>query len=262
MATRTTTEKTSETSEETRDAGGLFGNATRRDFARGAFGGVAAVLIGACVDGSSEEEADLAGAEADPGFTPGGDQPITACTVYPQETQGPFYLDINLLRSDITEGKPGTPLTINLLVQSMTGCAPLANAAVDIWHADANGWYSGYPRQGDGHNVDTTGQRFLRGTQVTGSNGRVTFNTIYPGWYRGRTTHIHFKVHIGTRSATSQLYMPEEITSAVYRTGAYVARGQKDTSNARDRIARPLPPLLALTSSGGGYVGALTVSVR
>jgi protocatechuate 3,4-dioxygenase beta subunit len=255
--------KMTESPDDPRPAGGLFGNATRRDFARGAFGGAAVALLGACIGGGIDDAVDdlSADGDPDPGLAPGGDPPITACTVYPKETQGPFYLDLNLLRRNIIDGKAGTPLTINLQVLSASGCAPLASAAVDLWHADASGWYSGYAGQGDGHDVDTRGQRFLRGTQVTGSDGRVAFDTIYPGWYRGRTTHIHFKVHIGTRSATSQLYLPDATSAAVYRTGAYASRGQKDTSNAGDRIARPLPPLLALASTGNGYTGTLTVTV-
>src|SRR5258706_4099121 len=113
------------------------------------------------------------------GTSPGGGGTGGAsCTVYPEETEGPFYLNGDLVRSDITEGKPGTPFVLTIVVQSEANCAPLKNVAVDIWQCDAGGVYSGYPNQLGG--VDTTGQKFLRGTQVTGDNGTVTFQSIYP----------------------------------------------------------------------------------
>jgi len=249
---------------------GALGGTSRRDFAIGTLGGMAAVLLASCLDttGESTEEVEATGAEAPaaggaPPTSPlGGDSTITSCTVYPRETQGPFYLDLNLLRRDITDGRAGVPLTINVQVIQASSCAPIKDAAVDVWHCDALGLYSGYPGQGDNHNIDTSGQRFLRGTQVTDSAGHAAFDTVYPGWYRGRTTHIHFKVHVGTRVATSQMYFPEAITAAVYRRSPYATRGQKDTSNSGDGIAHPLPPLLALTQSGNGYVATLTITVR
>jgi protocatechuate 3,4-dioxygenase beta subunit len=216
---------------------------TRRDFGINVLGGLtAAALLGTC--GSD----DPVGPSGDAGAT---------CTVYPRETEGPFYLDLDMLRSDVTAGKPGAPLAIDIQVVGGTTCAPLPDVAVDIWHCDAGGVYSGYPNQLGG--VDTTGQTFLRGTQITDADGRVRFATIYPGWYPGRTTHIHFKVHVSsTAEATSQLYFPEEMTRAVYGTGVYVARGQKDTSNSSDSVARnDLPPLLSL----GGTIDALTATL-
>lgn len=223
---------------------------TRREFVLGAIGGVtAATLLAGCNEQNG-------GGGGDGGGGDGG-----TCTVYPQQTEGPYYLDLNQLRRDITEGKPGTPLRLVIQVVSATGCAPLKDVAVDVWHADASGVYSGYPGQPGG--VDTTGQTFLRGTQITGDDGRVQFDTIYPGWYSGRTTHIHFKVHLtSTTEATSQMYFPENVTATVYATAPYSARGQKDTSNAADSIARTnTPPLLTLTSDSAGYQATLTVTV-
>lgn len=184
-------------------------------------------------------------------------QPGT-CTLYPEQTEGPYYVDGDLVRVDVREGKPGTPLSLELLVVTGGSCAPLSNAAVDIWHCDAAGVYSGYTGQLGG--LDTRGQVFLRGTQLTGADGRVRFQTIYPGWYPGRTTHIHFKVHLsGNREVTSQLYFAEDLNREVYTTDPYAAHGQKDTSNAAD-LGRNAP-LLAVTGNGSGYTGSMTITV-
>jgi protocatechuate 3,4-dioxygenase beta subunit len=200
--------------------------------------------------------------------TPGGTKPAPApatastpgsCTLYPEQTEGPYYVDGNLVRADIREGKPGTPLTLDLQVLSANGCAPLANAAVDIWQCDAVGVYSGY--QGQLGGLDTRGAVFLRGTQLTGADGRVQFQTVYPGWYPGRTTHIHFKVHLsGNREATSQLYFAEELNREVYATAPYASHGQKDTTNTADLFARGAP-LLAVSRSGQGYAASMTITV-
>jgi len=140
-------------------------------------------------------------------------------------------------------------------------CQPLAGIAVDIWQADAEGLYSGFPNQLGG--LDTTGEVFMRGTQITDSEGRVSFSTLYPGWYPGRTTHIHFRVYpTETSEATSQLYFPEDVSAAVYRTGVYAERGPKDTSNERDLGSNGgLPPLLTMTEQDDGYLGELTIAV-
>jgi len=182
-----------------------------------------------------------------------------SCTLYPEQTEGPYYVDADLLRADLREGKPGTPLTLDLLLLNANACTPLANAAVDIWHCDAAGVYSGY--QGQLGGLDTRGAVFLRGTQLTGPDGRVQFTTVYPGWYPGRTTHIHFKVHLtGNREATSQLYFTEELNREVYGTDPYATHGQKDTSNTADAFAQGAP-LLAVTRSGQSYSASMTITV-
>jgi protocatechuate 3,4-dioxygenase beta subunit len=245
------------------DASGGSRTATRRDVIRGSLGGAAAVLLAGCLDPGAEDAAALEGLD---GLDAELEANAGTCSLYPQQMEGPFYLDLNMVRRNITDGKAGTALQFSIQVLSLSACAPIRNAPVDIWYADASGWYSGYPRQGDRGNVDTRGQRFLRGTQLTDADGKVTFDGIYPGWYRGRTTHVHVKVHpTATTQVTSQMYFPEAITSAVYRTSPYSVRGQKDTSNARDRIANTggsLPPLLAVTPSGAGYVASLVITVR
>lgn len=160
------------------------------------------------------------------------------CVITPETTEGPFYFDPALLRTDITEGRPGLPTRVRLQVVDAM-CKPLADARVDIWHCDAEGLYSGYTRQLGG--TDTTGETFMRGTQVSGADGIVEFETIYPGWYPGRTPHIHFKVFLDeTTLLTGQLFFPDEVSQQVYTTAAaYSARGgAQDTTNANDGIAR------------------------
>lgn len=186
--------------------------------------------------------------------------PTSDCTVYPEQTEGPYYLDLNSLRSDITEGRPGQALTLVLTIVRASDCTPLKDLAVDIWHCDAGGLYSGYPGQLGG--VNTTGQTFLRGTQVTDANGKVTFQTLYPGWYPGRTTHIHFKVHTSSNAeATSQFYFPEDVTSAVYATSPYSSHGQKDTSNNSDGIYQDGAPAVLSITTGTPYSASAVVGV-
>jgi protocatechuate 3,4-dioxygenase beta subunit len=217
---------------------------TRRELCQGALG--ALVVAGAC------------GGEGT--GTPDGNQP-TLCQVYRRQTEGPFYIDDDLLRSDITEGKPGARLALAMTIVRAADCAPVVGAAVDIWQCDVDGRYSGYPNQLGG--VDTTGQTFLRGTQVTDATGLAQFVTIYPGWYPGRTTHIHFKVRETGSEATSQLYFPESTTQQVYTQAPYATRGQKDTTNSADGVvAGVLPPLLVVASDGaGGFTASLQISV-
>ncbi len=226
---------------------------TRRDFGRNVLAGVAATTLvgsGAC---GSEGSAGTGGS--------GGTGGANACTVYPQQTAGPFSLDLDQLRSDITEGKSGATLRVVVQVQS-EACAPLKDLAVDLWHCDADGVYSGFAGQLGG--LDTTGQTFLRGTQVTDADGVAQFESIYPGWYPGRTTHIHFKVHTSSvTEATSQLYFPENVSAEVYATPPYAARGQKDTPNDLDGVSGgALPPLAMITGDAtAGYVATIVVTV-
>ena len=154
----------------------------------------------------------------------------TACAVTPTETVGPFPSLTDLFRSDIREGKSGTQLTLTIkVVNTNSGCAPVPNANVEIWHVDAAGNYSQYGTE--------QAQTFLRGIQTTNSNGEVTFTTIYPGWYQGRATHIHVEVTMSGRSVkVTQIAFPESITNAVYGTGAYASRGSNPMSNTSDGI--------------------------
>lgn len=162
------------------------------------------------------------------------------CSLTPTQVEGPYYIKASQVRQDISEGRAGLPMRLALTVLNARTCAPIPDAMVDIWHADAMGLYSAYTGQGDSRNVDTTGQTFLRGIQVTGADGKASFTTLYPGWYPGRSTHIHFKIHFNDQTmVTSQLYFPEATSTEVYTThSAYKARGDQDTPNASDFIRR------------------------
>jgi protocatechuate 3,4-dioxygenase beta subunit len=122
---------------------------------------------------------------------------------HPELTEGPYYIEGEQIRRNITEGKAGVPLTLRLRVVDASTCKPIKGAAVDIWHADAGGVYSGF---GGGARSRT----FLRGIQRTDANGVAVFRTIYPGWYPGRAVHIHLKVHVGGSVVhTGQLFFPD-----------------------------------------------------
>ena len=142
------------------------------------------------------------------------------CVLTPEAGEGPFYLDPKLVRSDITAGQPGAPLQLALRVVRAGDCATLANARVDVWHADALGLYSGYEQQSGVGGVSTkpaAGHRYLRGTQFTDTAGNVQFRTIFPSWYGGRTPHVHFKVFLGGNEVVaSQVFFPDEITREVF----------------------------------------------
>jgi protocatechuate 3,4-dioxygenase beta subunit len=160
------------------------------------------------------------------------------CAITPETTEGPFYFDPALERTDITEGRPGLPTKVRLQIVDER-CEPLPGARVDIWHCDALGIYSGYQRQLG--NLDTRGETFMRGTQFADADGIAEFETIYPGWYPGRTPHIHFKVFVDSATLlTGQLFFPDEVSRKVYATVApYTDRSNgPDTPNDRDGIAR------------------------
>ena len=143
-----------------------------------------------------------------------------SCVLTPDAGEGPFYLDPKLLRSDITSGQPGAPLQLALQVVRSGDCATLANARVDVWHADALGLYSGYEQQSGVGGISTrtaVGQQYLRGTQFTDMAGNVQFRTIFPSWYGGRTPHVHFKVFLGGNEVVaSQIFFPDEINKEVF----------------------------------------------
>lgn len=187
------------------------------------------------------------------------------CTLYPSQTQGPFFFDPGLARSDITEGRPGVALRLALQFLDDTGCAPVANAVVQIWHTDREGLYSGYQGQGDDRMVDTRGQTFMRGLQVTDGDGRIAIDTIYPGWYPGRVPHIHFKVFLDDQTVgTSQLYFPDDVSEAVYDTEHYAERGQSPTTLATDVLLRNTPlgsVLLDVSETETGLAAARTVGI-
>lgn len=163
-------------------------------------------------------------------------QPAPRLTV--QTTEGPYYFDPKLMRADITEGLPGIPLDVRFTVVDEIG-APFDGARVDIWHCSAQGVYSGYAGQGEDHTVNAKGKTFLRGSLIADKDGGAVFHTIYPGWYEGRTTHIHFKVLNGARAVlTSQFFLPDSLSEFLYMNLSDYKRGRlRDTLNSTDGIA-------------------------
>jgi protocatechuate 3,4-dioxygenase beta subunit len=202
---------------------------------------------------------------------------VPACVVVPQQTQGPYFVDERLNRSDIrsdpADGKnvPGLDLDLALKVMQIGAdgrCVPLVGALVDVWQCDAAGVYSDVQDARVG--FDTRGKRFLRGQQTTDGFGDVRFTTIYPGWYVGRCVHIHFKVRTpaaGGRSATeftSQLYFDEKVTDEVHAKPPYLEKGRRDTPNERDGIYRNggAQLMLALRKWPRGYAGTFALALK
>ncbi|MGW0871843.1 intradiol ring-cleavage dioxygenase [Streptomyces sp. NPDC002740] len=201
------------------------------------------------------------------------------CTLTKEMTEGPYYLDGQYVRADVTEGKAGIPLKLTLTVVDDDTCVPLSNALVEIWHSDALGEYSGFVGN-NGHSEPDDGT-FLRGGVLTNSSGVAAITTIYPGWYRGRCIHIHVKVHKnvtltsngsftgGQELHTGQLFFNETITTAVARISPYSTNTVTRTTLAQDSIydeggaASGLLTLTALGSStSSGYAGTLTLGVE
>lgn len=186
------------------------------------------------------------------------------CILTPEATEGPFYFDPNLVRSDITEGKQGAPLLLTLQIVDAKDCTAVPGARVDIWQADGLGLYSGYADQETG---STKGETFLRGTQFAGIGGEVHFTTIYPGWYPGRTPHIHFKLYVDDASViTGQMYFPEQITDRIYATTSpYRERNtERDTFNANDFIFLEqggAETILAVQEEGNTHVASLAIGI-
>lgn len=147
------------------------------------------------------------------------------CVLTPEQEEGPFYIDLAQVRQDIVENRPGVPLALALTVVDSKTCEPIGDAAVDIWHCDALGVYSGEPSEG------SQGETYLRGIQLTNGNGQAEFATIYPGQYPGRTTHIHVKVHIGGRQS-----------GGTYSGGHVAHTGQLFSSDRRDGEVFALAP--------------------
>jgi protocatechuate 3,4-dioxygenase beta subunit len=181
-----------------------------------------------------------------------------SCVLTPEQTEGPYYIAKEKLRRNITDGRPGTPLTLRLTVVDAKTCRPIKGAVVDIWHCDASGIYSGF-------GAGRASRTFMRGIQRTNAQGVATFRTVYPGWYHGRTVHIHVKVHVrGNVVHTGQLYFPDRITDAAYRKSPYTKRPNRDVRNADDMVFRNggKRSLLTLRRTGAGYVGSVRMGVR
>lgn len=191
---------------------------------------------------------------------------LPACVVRPEQTEGPYFVEEALNRSDIREGKAGVPLRLVLRVSqvSVGTCIPLESALVDIWHCDAEGVYSDVTDR----SFDTVGQTFLRGSQVTSSNGTAEFLTIYPGWYPGRAVHIHFKIRNSMNSQdyefTSQLYFDDALSDRVYTQAPYNNRRGRYQPNAGDRIYQSggQQLTLQLAEANQGYTATFDIGLE
>lgn len=227
---------------------------TRRDSLLG-LGGLAAAALGAggvlaALDGQGAEAASSGPAAVASG--------LVTCVLTPEMTEGPYYLDGDKVRRDIREGRPGTRLDLATTVVDVSTCKPINGALVDIWHCDAGGTYSGFAQEG------TDGKTFMRGIQRTNKSGLATFVTVYPGWYSGRTVHIHVQVSLGGNVLhTGQLFFPEALTDAVYKRAPYRSRPGRDTRNATDSIFRNggSKSVLKIAKNGSGYVARMTMGV-
>jgi protocatechuate 3,4-dioxygenase beta subunit len=233
--------------------------------------GTAILLVGCTSRKSSSAQAQSSVAVAASSI--GNLATLPACIVRPEQTEGPYFVDEKLNRSDIrsdpSDGsvKDGVPLKLTFRVSGISGtaCTPLAGAIVDIWHCDALGVYSDVTDR----SFNTVGKKFLRGYQVTDANGTVQFTTIYPGWYPGRTVHIHFKVRTDATSGqryefTSQLYFDDSISDRVYTQAPYASKGQRTQNNAEDGIFKDGGDqlLLKLTKNGQGYAATFDVGLQ
>ena len=197
------------------------------------------------------------------------------CVVRPEQTEGPYFIDEKLNRSDIrsdpSDGAvtPGMPLRLSFHVSRLNGasCSPLSDAIVDVWQCDALGLYSDVRDMNAG--FDTRGKKFLRGYQTTDASGVAEFLTIYPGWYPGRAVHIHFKIRSEqtlprAREFISQLYFDEAITDQVHQHAPYNSKGRRRTTNDADFIFRRGGKQLIprLTKEPHGYVAKFEIGLQ
>ncbi|MFL5827287.1 MAG: intradiol ring-cleavage dioxygenase [Thermoleophilaceae bacterium] len=218
-------------------------------------GGLLAATLGAagCASDSSKTTASTADASTGPAGVATG---AVSCVLAPEQTEGPYYVAGEKLRRNIADGRPGAALALRLSVVDASSCKAIPGATVEVWHCDAGGAYSHFNASGN----------FLRGAQKANANGVATFHTIYPGWYQGRTVHIHVKVHLGGNVVhTGQLYFSDTVTDAVYRRSPYKSRAAaRDTRNAADSIYRNggRRSTLAVRKSGSAYVGTIVMGVQ
>jgi protocatechuate 3,4-dioxygenase beta subunit len=223
------------------------------------------------------------------GKTPSGGKELKpSCVLTPEQTEGPYYVDLEMVRRDVTEDRTGVPLILRATIVHATTCKPISNAALDIWHCDAGGVYSGYTAAGSGgggmppsapptatptatpsgpppggggggHQTPTDNLTFLRGVQLSDRHGVAELRTIYPGWYQGRAIHIHVKVHVGGVvsattytgghvSHTGQLYFAEAMTEKIALLEPYVSNTTVRLTNDQDGIF-----------ANGGSSGLLTL---
>jgi protocatechuate 3,4-dioxygenase beta subunit len=211
------------------------------------------------------------------------------CILAKEGSQGPYWFDVDSIRSDIRDGRPGFTLALALRVHDVSSCSvggpltPVRDAVVEIWHCDAGGVYSGFAAaradersgtsgpsretsdgaysRGDPEARPTDGAEYLRGAQAVDPNGIVRFTTIYPGWYVGRTTHIHCKVHLDRKTVlTTQLYFDDNLTDEIYLLSPYVEHITRDTRNDTDPLYDDVG-LMTTQRSMDGCLAAVNLGV-
>ncbi len=228
-------------------------------------------------DAGGAASGDAGGVEASDGSA-SATVDASSCTLTVEQEEGPYYVPIELIRSDITDGREGLPLAITFTILNATTCLPLANAAIDVWHCDYTGVYSDEESEG------TLGETYHRGVQITNAAGQVTFKTFYPGWYNGRTVHFHLKVHVGGTAAaasgdagatyggghvshTGNVFFPQAINDAVAAIAPYVTGDTNSprTTNVEDNVwANQGGSAYVCTMSGNttsGYTATITLCV-
>ncbi len=237
-------------------------------------GGAALVLAVGCSDDDDSSTASATNTAAGSGTptatqgattaatTPAATQAATvapvSCVITPELTEGPYWVDERLLRSDIRDGQPGVPVTLTIAVSEIgDSCTPISGATVDMWHCSALGVYS---------DVSGNTETFLRGIQTTDANGQVQFTTVFPGWYSGRAIHIHFKVRMDPDASsgpefTSQFFFEEATIDTVLQASPYNQTGTPDIRNSSDNIYQE-EMLVPLTGDNtNGYTGSYHVGV-
>src|SRR5688572_12031430 len=216
---------------------------------RQALAGLGSVSLGAVLAACGSDDDDNEAAA--PAETTEGTEfdSATTCTQTAELTEGPFYFDVDEIRSDIREDREGVELRLGIRVRTGADCSPHADAVVDVWHCDATGNYS------------ADGETYLRGAQVTAKDGVAEFTTIYPGWYPGRTVHIHAKVHIDRQTVlTTQFGFDDELSEKVFEAEPYASHEGRTTFNESDGLySEELE--LTLSQKGDGYRGLITVDV-
>jgi protocatechuate 3,4-dioxygenase beta subunit len=215
---------------------------------RQALAGLGSVTLGALVAACSEDD-DGPKASSSSGDRAAGFDRGAHCTQTAELTEGPFYFEVDKVRTDIREDRKGAPLQLGIRVRTAPECDPIKDAVVDVWHCDAEGSYS------------ERGETYLRGLQVTDGDGIVEFTTIYPGWYPGRTVHIHAKVHLDKRTVlTTQLYFDDHVSARVFLDDPYPGESNRDGFNSTDPLYRRELEL-TLSRKGERYRGLITLDV-
>jgi len=236
-------------------------------------GGSSVALLAACAPGAlaspspttAAQQTSAAATTAAATSSAAATTTLPSCIVRPALTEGPYFIDEKLDRSDIRSDpatgvvRPGALLTLTFLVSRVSGsaCTALSGAMVDVWHCDALGVYSDVG--------SASGQKFLRGFQTTDASGTAKFTTVYPGWYQGRAVHIHFKIRPTSSSEfTSQFFFDDALSTQVYAQAPYSQKGtQGITRNATDGIYQQSAGkmLLSATKIGDAYATTFDIGL-